>query len=132
MLPRACKMRQQLPFDHAENRQIAEERTLIVEQCINHGIKQMTIMHCKKLTDQILQRSHAICPQQRLQRCFDAPYAVYGQLLAGPRFAQPGKNAPSAGEFRCVHAARAIWPATYRPIRRSEARSEGKGTASRV
>src|SRR3546814_8591184 len=90
MWPRACKMRQQLPFDHAENRQIAEERTLIVEQCINHGIMQMTIMHCKKLTDQILHRSHAICPQQRLQRCFDAPYAVYGQLLAGPRFEQPG------------------------------------------
>src|SRR3546814_8259585 len=102
-------MRQQLPVYHAENSQIAEERTLIVEQCINHGIKQMTIMHCKKLTDQILQRSPAICPQQRLQRCFDAPYAVYGQLLAGPRFEQPGKNAHSAGEFRCGHAASAIW-----------------------
>src|SRR3546814_11301937 len=85
-------MRQQLPVYHAENSQIAEERTLIVEQCINHGIKQMTIMHCKKLTDQILQRSHAICPQQRLQRCSDAPYPVYGQLLAGPRFEQPGEN----------------------------------------
>ena len=75
-----------------ERRAVAEEIGLVVEQRLDHALRQRRLLAHDEDGDELVERHDPALAQQRRQRGFDPPAAAHRQLLPGARFEETSEN----------------------------------------
>src|SRR5687768_5905295 len=100
--PALRELGERVAREQVERSAVAEEIGFVVEQGLDHLLRQAGLLSHDEDGDQLVEAGNAALAQQRGQRRLDPPAAAHGQLLAGSRFEKSRKDA--AGAFAYLHA----------------------------
>src|SRR5215210_2620865 len=124
------KFGQRVAREQVERRAVAEEIGLVVEQSLDHLLRQARLLSHDQDGNQLVEAGYAALAQQRGQRRLDPPAAAHCQLLTGSCFQEPRKDA--AGAVAYLHACRSSVREAIRRAILSGGRTEQARPASRT
>src|SRR6478672_82872 len=85
-----------MALEHVERAAVAEEISLVVEQSLDHLLRQAWFLTHDENGDELVERGDPPLAEQRRQRGLNPPAAAHRQLLAGTRLKEAGENSTGA------------------------------------